>query len=198
MPTTPPSHRRFSGTRRTRHASVANRRAEATQPEARETAQSELREAPAALAALSRPFLEWDDKAERLSFEVPTLPLFIHERLSTQAILESLKRYTGGQIDPASERVQAMPGAEVPAWLPDTDHNGLVFRPRQAFFPTTVAWDNLRRAVRAEFDDSMLLQPAGDTSEPFVGGAQVAAKVIDHRGNELMVVRELKSPKARR
>jgi hypothetical protein len=41
-------------------------------------------------------------------------------------------------------------------------------------------------------------QPAGDTGEPFVGGAQIAAKVIDHRGNELMVVRELKSPKARR
>jgi hypothetical protein len=171
---------------------AAHMLAQATQPEARETALSELRDAAAALKALSRPFLEWAGKAERLSFEVPTLPLFIHERLSTQAILESLKGFTGGQIDQASDRVEAMPGAEVLAWFLDTDCNGLVFRPRQAFFPATGASDNLRRALRAEFDDSVCPHLAGDTSEPFVGGAQIAVKVIDHRGNELMVVRELK------
>ena len=33
------------------------------------------------LKALSKPFLNWAGKAERLSFDVPTLPLFIHERL---------------------------------------------------------------------------------------------------------------------
>jgi adenine-specific DNA-methyltransferase len=43
------------------------------------------------LRALSKPFLDWAGKAERLSFDVPTLPLFIHERLSTRAILETLK-----------------------------------------------------------------------------------------------------------
>src|ERR1017187_4689665 len=40
---------------------------------------------------MSKPFLNWSGKAERLSFDVPTLPLFIHERLSTKAILETLK-----------------------------------------------------------------------------------------------------------
>lgn len=43
------------------------------------------------LKNLSRPFLDWAGKAERLSFDVPTLPLFVHERLSTKAILETLK-----------------------------------------------------------------------------------------------------------
>ncbi|HEX7407107.1 MAG TPA: site-specific DNA-methyltransferase, partial [Candidatus Binatia bacterium] len=43
------------------------------------------------LRALSKPFLNWAGKAERLSFDVPTLPLFVHERLSTTAILETLK-----------------------------------------------------------------------------------------------------------
>jgi len=43
------------------------------------------------LQRLAKPFLNWAGKAERLSFDVPTLPLFIHERLSTQAILETLK-----------------------------------------------------------------------------------------------------------
>jgi adenine-specific DNA-methyltransferase len=43
------------------------------------------------LRALSAPFLNWAGKAERLSFEVPTLPLFVHERLSTKGIIETLK-----------------------------------------------------------------------------------------------------------
>src|SRR5213592_1078980 len=51
---------------------------------------SGLHDAVAQLQALSRPFLDWTGKAERLSFDVPTLPLFIHERLSTKAIVETL------------------------------------------------------------------------------------------------------------
>jgi adenine-specific DNA-methyltransferase len=43
------------------------------------------------LKALSRPFLNWAGKAERLSFDVPTLPLFVHERLATKAIIETLR-----------------------------------------------------------------------------------------------------------
>jgi adenine-specific DNA-methyltransferase len=43
------------------------------------------------LKAISKPFLNWAGKAERLSFDVPSLPLFIHERLSTKAILETVK-----------------------------------------------------------------------------------------------------------
>ncbi|MBM4044860.1 MAG: site-specific DNA-methyltransferase [Planctomycetes bacterium] len=43
------------------------------------------------LTSLSKPFLNWAGKAERLSFQVPTLPLFVHERLSTKAIIETLE-----------------------------------------------------------------------------------------------------------
>ena len=43
------------------------------------------------LKAMSRPFLNRAGKAERQSFEVPTLPLFVHERLSTKATLETVK-----------------------------------------------------------------------------------------------------------
>lgn len=43
------------------------------------------------LKRLQKPFLNWTGKAERLSFDVPTLPLFVHERLSTKAIIETLK-----------------------------------------------------------------------------------------------------------
>ena len=51
----------------------------------------EAKAAASKLKAMSKPFLNWAGKADRLSFEVPTLPLFIHERLSTKAILETLK-----------------------------------------------------------------------------------------------------------
>ncbi|MCI0703574.1 MAG: site-specific DNA-methyltransferase, partial [Planctomycetia bacterium] len=43
------------------------------------------------LKAMSRPFLNWAGKAERPELDVPTLPLFVHERLSTQGIVETLK-----------------------------------------------------------------------------------------------------------
>ena len=103
-------------------------------------------------------------------------------------------------FDPANDRVEATPGREVPAWFLDTDYNGLVFRPRQAFFPATGAWDNLKRSLKAEFDESVWAHLAGDTSEPFVAGGneQIAVKVIDRRGNELMVVRELKAAKQKK
>ena len=45
------------------------------------------------LSRIGKPFLDWAGKAERLSFDVPTLPLFVHERLSTKAILETLKAH---------------------------------------------------------------------------------------------------------
>ena len=51
----------------------------------------EAKAAASKLKALGKPFLNWAGKAERLSFDVPTLPLFVHERHSTKAILETLK-----------------------------------------------------------------------------------------------------------
>ena len=49
-----------------------------------------LSDAVEQLKRLGKPFLNWAGKAERLSFDVPTLPLFVHERLSTKAIIETL------------------------------------------------------------------------------------------------------------
>jgi adenine-specific DNA-methyltransferase len=55
-----------------------------------------LEEAKAAaeqLKAMSGPFLNWAGKAERQASDVPTLPLFVHERLSTRAILETVQAH---------------------------------------------------------------------------------------------------------
>lgn len=96
-------------------------------------------------------------------------------------------------FDPVTMDLDTRSGLDVPAWFLDTDYNGLVFRVCQAFFPRTQAWDNLKRALKADFDESLWAHLAGDTSTPFSVGQhrQIAVKVIDDRGNELMVVKKL-------
>jgi len=63
----------------------------------------------------------------------------------------------------------------------------------QAFFPRTSAWDNLRKSLKADFDDAVWQHLAGATSAPFAAGEsrEIAVKVIDDRGNELLVVKSL-------
>jgi adenine-specific DNA-methyltransferase len=97
-------------------------------------------------------------------------------------------------FDPATMEVVHKAGDDVPAWFLDTDYNGLSFHVCQAFFPRTSAWDNLKRALKGEYEDSVWEHLAGNVSVPFEEGehAQIGVKVIDDRGNELMVVRNLK------
>jgi adenine-specific DNA-methyltransferase len=52
-----------------------------------------LQDALAALKRMQAPFLNWTGKAERPGFEVPSLPLFVHERLSTEAIITTLESH---------------------------------------------------------------------------------------------------------
>jgi adenine-specific DNA-methyltransferase len=97
-------------------------------------------------------------------------------------------------FDPTDMDLEHRPGAEVPAWFLDTDYDGTrCFRVCQAFFPKTGAWDNLKRALRAEYDETLWEHLSGTTSAPFEAGEQrqIAVKVIDERGNELLVVRGL-------
>ncbi|MFC0243579.1 site-specific DNA-methyltransferase [Rhodopseudomonas telluris] len=54
---------------------------------------SSLSQCVARLRSLTKPFLNWAGKAERQQITIPTLPLFVHERHSTQAILETLKSH---------------------------------------------------------------------------------------------------------
>ncbi|MFN3677712.1 MAG: site-specific DNA-methyltransferase [Sphingomonas pseudosanguinis] len=60
-----------------------------------------LSQCAARLRSLTKPFLNWTGKAERQQVTVPTLPLFVHERHSTQAILDTLESHkaTGTNLD---------------------------------------------------------------------------------------------------
>ena len=101
-------------------------------------------------------------------------------------------------FDPATMTASHMAAEDVPAWFLDTDYNGLCFHVCQAFFPRTGAWDDIRRALRAEYDDTVWDHLAGTVSAPFEAGEhkQVAVKVIDDRGNELLVVKSLRDTTA--
>jgi adenine-specific DNA-methyltransferase len=96
-------------------------------------------------------------------------------------------------FDPTTMEVSHRAGDDVPAWFLDADYNGMCFRVSQAFFPRTKDWDKLKKALKGEFDDAVWAHLAGTVSAPFVPGEnnRIAVKVIDDRGNELLVVKAL-------
>jgi adenine-specific DNA-methyltransferase len=97
-------------------------------------------------------------------------------------------------FDPISMEVNHQSGNDVPAWFLDTNYNGLCFHVSQAFFPRTGVWENLKKALRGDYEETVWDHLAGTVSAPFPPGehGQIAVKVIDQRGNELLVVKSLK------
>lgn len=96
-------------------------------------------------------------------------------------------------FDPVTMTSTHRNGNDVPAWFLDTDYNSMCFHVSQAFFPRTNEWDKLKKALKGEFEDSVWEHLAGTVSAPFIPGdhKQIAVKVIDDRGNELLVVKKI-------
>ena len=92
---------------------------------------------------------------------------------------------------PDTMETDSIEAENLPCWMLDTNYNGMVFCASQVFFPKTGAWDNLQKSLKADFSDSVWEHLAGTVSEPFALGdkRRIAVKVIDDRGNELMVVK---------
>jgi adenine-specific DNA-methyltransferase len=105
-----------------------------------------------------------------------------------QVILKGVDIY-----DPLTGEVYSDNGDSLAAWFVDTDYDKRSFCISQAFFPDKNAWNKLKRALKAEIDEDKFDMLTSTTSIPFEAGEQrqIAVKVIDHRGNEVMVVREL-------
>ena len=94
-------------------------------------------------------------------------------------------------FDPATMEHLSLDGDDVPCWMLDTDYDGQCFRAGQVFFPRTSAWDKIHRTIKTDFDDAVWECLRGAVSAPFVAGEQVAVKVLDDRGNELLVVKKI-------
>jgi adenine-specific DNA-methyltransferase len=96
-------------------------------------------------------------------------------------------------FDPVTMEVDRLKGNDVPCWMLDPNYNGRVFMAAQVFFPRTKAWESLKKALKATHAETVWDHLAGDLSAPFEAGGNntIAVKVIDERGNELMVVKSL-------
>ena len=96
-------------------------------------------------------------------------------------------------FDPATMQAHHMNGDDVPMWMLDTAWNGMAFKADQVFFPRTSAWENLRKALKATHEDSVWEHLRGDTSAPFAAdpATDIAVKVLDDRGNELLKIARL-------
>ncbi|SIQ81655.1 adenine-specific DNA-methyltransferase [Aromatoleum tolulyticum] len=101
-------------------------------------------------------------------------------------------------FNPATLETEAVEGENLPCWMLDTDYDGFSFFATQVFFPKTSAWDNLQKSLKAQFEAEVWAHLSGTESEPFELGSKrrIAVKVIDERGNELMVVRDLTPSRA--
>jgi adenine-specific DNA-methyltransferase len=95
--------------------------------------------------------------------------------------------------DPVRNTVQSTGAAKVAAWFLDSDFDGRCFCVTQAFFPDQNAWERLAKALKDVVDPNAFEAFKGTTSLPFKLGKnrQVAVKVIDPRGNEVMTVHKL-------
>jgi adenine-specific DNA-methyltransferase len=130
-------------------------------------------------------------------FSVTALPDVSAKRVGSSDKSEP-QRYTVtlnglDSFDPATMNPESIEGNDVPAWFLDTCYNDLSFHVAQAFFPRTGAWDNLRKALRAGYEESVWDHLNGTESAPFEAtlDTKIAVKVIDTRGNELMVVKTI-------
>ena len=127
-------------------------------------------------------------------FSVCGLPeINVHQSGSKESKKYQVELLGLDSFDPVTMETHHRAGNDVPAWFLDTNYNGLCFHVCQAFFPRTGAWDNLKKALKGSYEESVWDHLSGTTSAPFEASehGQIAVKVIDDRGNELMVVERL-------
>ena len=95
--------------------------------------------------------------------------------------------------NPVDSTVNSAGADKVAAWFVDSDYDGRTFCITQAFFPDKSAWNKIARALKGVIDADQFEKFSGTASFPFPAGEhkQVAVKVIDPRGNEVMSVHNL-------
>jgi adenine-specific DNA-methyltransferase len=99
--------------------------------------------------------------------------------------------------DPTTGKVHPSRPEDVAAWFLDQNYEGYTFCITQAFFPKEATnrnpWDKLENALHGIVSKERMEKLRGTTSLPFKAGDQkrIAVKVIDQRGNEVIVVKKL-------
>lgn len=138
-----------------------------------------LHDAVERLRRLQVPVLNWSGKAERMSFDVPTFPLFVHERLSTTAIIETLATHKRkvAQVDmfdmfadpqrPMAEQVRAFEHRD--QWV-----NRMILGDSLVVMNSLLRFEGLGGQVQCVFIDPPYGVKFGSNFQPFIRKRDVA------------------------
>jgi adenine-specific DNA-methyltransferase len=94
-------------------------------------------------------------------------------------------------FDPTSGDVRSSGPEDIACWLIDTDYDGACFLVRHAYFlGGQEPYDKLKRALRAEVNEEAWSRLYSARSTPFAPPrtGQIAVKVINHHGDEVLKV----------
>ncbi len=97
--------------------------------------------------------------------------------------------------DPTTGEIRSNSTDDIACWFIDSDYNGESFIVRHAYFTgADNPYDKLKRALRAEIDESAWSALYTTTSIPFEkpSKGKIAVKVINHYGDEVLKVYEVK------
>ncbi len=93
--------------------------------------------------------------------------------------------------DPTTGEIRSSSTDDIACWFIDTEYNGESFFVRHAYFTgADQPYDKLKRALRAEVDESAWSALYATTSYPFEKPqtGKIAVKVINHYGDEVLKV----------
>ena len=97
--------------------------------------------------------------------------------------------------DPTTGAIRSSSTDDIACWFIDTDYNGESCCVRQAYFTGAGdPYDRLKRALRAEIDEAAWAKLYSTQSYPFdpPENGKIAVKVINHYGDEVLKVYEVK------
>ncbi len=98
--------------------------------------------------------------------------------------------------DPTTGQIRNSSTDDIACWFIDTNYNGESFFVRHAYFTGAgEPYEKLHRALRAEIDEAAWQSLYSTTSRPFDKPAtgKIAIKVINHYGDEVLKVFEIKN-----
>ena len=96
--------------------------------------------------------------------------------------------------DPTTGQIRSSSADDIACWFIDTEYNGESFFVRHAYFTgNDEPYDKLKRALRAEIDESAWTALYSTKSRPFdpPPTGKIAIKVINHYGDEVLKVYEV-------
>jgi len=113
-----------------------------------------------------------------------------------QVLFKSIRVEIKGMdiFDPTTGEVRSSGGADlkndVAAWFIDDDYNEESFFVRQAYFVGQDPYESLRRALKADIDETAWEEMNSTVSRPFPKPAsgRICVKVINHFGDEVQKV----------